>query len=316
MLQVLSPVLPLLTGFLTFFGVLFLVIGLGSTSKRRDPIDLRLEEATKRARSLEEIEMAAPFSERFLRPMMLGISRGVARVMPANVSDDTQKRLMYAGMIGRLQVSDFVGVKALALILGAGLGLAFSFLLQASAFGTLFFTGFLGALGYILPDLWLRSRTAQRQAQLTNELPDIIDLLTISVEAGLGFDQAVARIVSKSETELSREFGRMLQEMRVGIARRDALRAMVLRTGVEDLSTFVTAIIQAEQLGASVGKVLRIQSGEMRVRRRQRAEKLAAQAPIKMLFPLIFLIFPPIFVVVLGPSIPLIIHAFAPGIPL
>ncbi|MGH2502344.1 MAG: type II secretion system F family protein, partial [Ktedonobacterales bacterium] len=142
------------------------------------------------------------------------------------------------------------------------------------------------------------------------------DLLTISVEAGLGFDQAMGRIVSKSNNTLGREFGQVLYQMRLGLPRREALRQIAERTGVDDVTQFVGAIIQAEQLGASIGRVLRIQSAEMRVRRRQRAQKLAQQAPIKMLFPMAFLILPSIFVVVLGPAIPRIVHVFAPGAPL
>src|SRR5262249_34284876 len=149
---------------------------------------------------------------------------------------------------------------------------------------------FFGGLGYVLPSFWLRGQITQRRNEIGQALPDAIDLLTISVEAGLGFDQALSRLVSKSNNALTHEFGRGLTEMRYGVARRDALRAMVERTGLEDLSTFITSIIQSEQLGTSVATVLRVQSEEMRVRRRQRAERLAQLAPIKMLFPMVFLI--------------------------
>ncbi len=172
----------------------------------------------------------------------------------------------------------------------------------------------LGVLGYFVPDLWLSSRGTARRDSIQHALPDAIDLLTISVEAGLGFDAALSRVVEKSDNLLTRELGRVIAEMRVGVARRDALRSLVERTGVDDLAVFVTAIIQAEQLGASIANVLRIQASEMRVRRRQRAEVLAHQAPIKMLFPMVFLIFPPILVVVLGPAIPNILATFAPNI--
>jgi tight adherence protein C len=184
----------------------------------------------------------------------------------------------------------------------------------ASTIVLLFIIVGVGVGAYMLPDLWVRGKISQRKDQVQRALPDAIDLLTISVEAGLGFDLALARVVQKSDNALTREFGRVIQEMRIGIARRDALRAMVERTGVEDLSAFISAIIQAEQLGASIANVLRIQSVEMRVRRRQHAETLAHQAPIKMLFPMAFLIFPPIFIVVLGPAIPNLVHQFAPSV--
>jgi tight adherence protein C len=134
------------------------------------------------------------------------------------------------------------------------------------------------------------------------ELPDALDLLTISVEAGLGFDAAVAKVVEKWNNELSRAFGRANQEIRVGKLRRQALRDMAERAEVPDLSTFIAAIIQADQLGVSISKVLHIQSEQMRVKRRQRAEAEAAKAPIKMLFPLVFLIFPSLFIVLMGPA--------------
>jgi tight adherence protein C len=203
----------------------------------------------------------------------------------------------------------------LGAIIGLGLGVALALTLHAAflGFSVLVLLGIIG--GYVAPDLWLRSRTDSRKVEIQNQLPDTIDLLTISVEAGLGFDQALGRIVSKSSNTLSREFAQVLQQMRLGIPRRDALRQMADRTGVDDVTQFVGAIVQAEQLGASVGRVLRVQSAEMRVRRRQRAQRLAQQAPIKMLFPMAFLILPSIFVVVLGPAIPRIVKVFDPGFP-
>jgi tight adherence protein C len=244
------------------------------------------------------------------------LAKGLARFTPAQSIESTQKRLMNAGLLGQMQVSDFIGLKGMGTIGGAAFGGLLVLLLRPATLISAVLLLAFAALGYVFPDLWLRNKTAQRKTIIANALPDAIDLLTISVEAGLGFDQALARIVAKADNLLTREFARVLQQMRLGIARRDALRELVARTGVEDLSQFVGAIIQAEQLGASIGRVLRIQSAEMRVRRRQRAQKLAQQAPIKMLFPMAFLILPSIFVVVLGPAVPRIVHAFAPGAPL
>lgn len=311
----LTVMMPLLAGVLAFFGVLLTMTGIAAPPKR-DPMDARLQQFAQRPRTLQEIELQAPFTERFLRPMMSGIARIIARFTPGGALESTQKRLIHAGFAGRLQASDFLGMKGFGAIIGGVIGVGTSLRLIPSwgTVGLVLCVAMFGALGYYMPDLWLRGRERQRRDQIQRALPDAIDLLTISVEAGLGFDAALARVVEKSDNTLTREFGRVINEMRVGVARRDALRALVERTGIDDLNTFVTAIVQAEQLGASIANVLRIQAAEMRVRRRQRAEILAHQAPIKMLFPMAFLIMPPIFVVVLGPAIPGIVGAFAPGV--
>ncbi|HEY7973848.1 MAG TPA: type II secretion system F family protein [Ktedonobacterales bacterium] len=316
MINLLIPLLAPVAGFFTFFGILLLLLGLGG-SRRSDPMAARLTEAARGGvLSLDDQEMQASFYDRFFRPLTITLAKGLARFTPAQSIESTQKRLMNAGLLGQMQVSDFIGLKGMGTIGGAAFGGLLVLLLRPATLMSAVLLLSFAALGYVFPDLWLRNKTAQRKTIIANALPDAIDLLTISVEAGLGFDQALARIVAKADNLLTREFARVLQQMRLGIARRDALRELVERTGVEDLSQFVGAIIQAEQLGASIGRVLRIQSAEMRVRRRQRAQKLAQQAPIKMLFPMAFLILPSIFVVVLGPAVPRIVHAFAPGAPL
>lgn len=316
MISLFAPLFAPAAGFLAFFGILLMLLGIGG-SRKADPVIDRFQMAARGASfTLDDEEMQASFYDRFFRPLMAAFAKGLARLTPAQSIESTQKRLMNAGLMGQMQVSDFIGLKGLGIV--GGLALAGLFILlghtatAASVVLVLMFT----IIGYVAPDLWLRNKTSQRKMIIANALPDAIDLLTISVEAGLGFDQALARVVSKSDNLLTREFARVLHQMRLGVARRDALRELVERTGVEDLSQFVGAIIQAEQLGASIGRVLRIQSAEMRVRRRQRAQRLAQQAPIKMLFPMAFLILPSIFVVVLGPAVPKIVHVFAPGVPL
>lgn len=315
MFNLLLPLLAPAAGFLTFFGILIMVLGLGG-SKRADPVLARMSEAAKGAVSLDDRELQAPFYDRFFRPLFAAFANGFARFTPARSLESTQQRLWNAGLMGQMQVSDFIGLKGMGTIGGVALGGLLAFASHGGGTTIFLLVLLFGIIGYVAPDMWLRNKTSQRKTAIANALPDSIDLLTISVEAGLGFDQAMARIVAKSDNLLTREFARVLQQMRVGVARRDALRELVARTGVDDLNHFVGAIIQAEQLGASIGRVLRIQSAEMRVRRRQRAQKLAQQAPIKMLFPMAFLILPSIFVVVLGPAVPKIVHAFAPGAPL
>jgi len=312
----LKNLMPAIAGFLAFLGVLLAVFG-AAMPARRDPILDRIDAVTQgRRRTLEEIEMQAPFMERFVRPLASQMSKLMARLTPMGAMEGTQKQLMHAGLSGQMQVSDFMGIRGLALLVAAGVAVGFGFLTRQGLFGFIVIAAILGIVAYIGPTFWLRGQITKRKAQVLRARPDAIDLLTISVEAGLGFDQALARVVSKSDNALTREFARVMQEMRIGVARRDALRSLVERVGVDDLSSFISAIIQAEQLGASVGNVLRIQSGEMRVRRRQHVERLAQTAPIKMLVPMAFLIFPPVFIVVLGPAIPGIVRAFAPGFPL
>ena len=161
----------------------------------------------------------------------------------------------------------------------------------------------------VLPVLWLGSKIGRRQKEVVKQLPDTLDLLTICVEAGLGFDQAVLRVVEKSNNELSQAFNRYYRETQLGIPRRTSLQNMSNRLEVADVTTFTAAIIQATDLGVSMAKILRVQSEQMRVRRRQRAEQEAHRAPIKMLFPMAFLIFPSIFIVLLGPAVLLLLES-------
>jgi tight adherence protein C len=162
-------------------------------------------------------------------------------------------------------------------------------------------------LGYTVPEFWLGGRIKKRQHAILLSIPDALDLLTISVRAGLGFDAALGKVVEKMNGPLTDEFQRALAEVRVGKVRREALRDIIPRTEVAPLSNFIGAIIQAEQLGVSISKVLQVQSEQLRIERRQRAEEMAAKAPIKMLFPLVGCIFPALFIVILGPAIILIV---------
>jgi len=316
LLPLLAPFLAPLAGFFVFFAIVLMLFGL---SARRKPNSMkeRLRDVTsKPITSIDDLEMQAPFLERFARPALGQVARLLGRFTPSSVQDTTQQKLIYAGLLGRIQPAEFIGLRVLATCAGVLAGALLGFALQRGIVVGALFVGALGILGYVAPILWLRSKTDQRRRLIANALPDFIDLLAISVEAGMGFDLAILRIVNKSDNLLTREFRAALRDMQLGVSRREALRKMVDQSGIEDLSSFIGAILQAEQLGASVASVLRVQSDEMRVRRRQRAQRLAQQAPIKMLFPMAFLIFPPVFIVVLGPAIPRIINILAPNIPL
>ena len=294
--------------------ILLIVLGLAGSSPV-DPVQARLTQlGTMQAKNLEELELQAPFIERTLRPLANSLSGRMNRMASSSFTERTEKRLALAGNPGDLRTADWLGIKAIGAVIG---GILFFLLFIIVGFMGLPFpinfamivVGVL--LGYTLPEFWLGGRVKKRQKAILLMIPDTLDLLTISVRAGLGFDAALGKVVEKLKGPLSDEFRRALAEVRVGKARRDALRDIVPRTEVVPLTNFIGAIIQAEQLGVSVSKVLQVQSEQLRIERRQRAEEQAAKAPIKMLFPLVGCIFPSLFIVILGPAIILIMMNLA-----
>jgi tight adherence protein C len=303
------PLSVILVAALAAGAVLFIVFAV-TTSAPVDPVQARLTQlGSMQARNLEELELQAPFLERTLRPLAKRLSSGVSRITSSNFSERTEKRLALAGNPGDMRVADWLGIKAIGAIVGAIL--FFVLFVVIGVLGFPFLIGIVlamigGLFGYTLPEFWLGGRVRKRQHAILLMIPDALDLLTISVRAGLGFDAALAKVVEKLPGPLSDEFRRALAEVRVGKARRDALRDIVARTEVVPLTNFIGAIIQAEQLGVSISKVLQVQSEQLRIERRQRAEEQAAKAPIKMLFPLVGCIFPSLFIVILGPALILI----------
>ncbi|MFL5801058.1 MAG: type II secretion system F family protein [Roseiflexaceae bacterium] len=295
---------PLIIGIgaVLLFGVVLIVFAL-TRSGQTDIIGNRLSQFTERTMTLSELELQQPFSQRVLLPLTRGIFGTLGKYGPKQSADRLRLSLQQAGSPGNITPVMFSGIRmALAVVLL----LVFSFVtFRTMAFGqALMYTAIGAGLGYLMPGIWLGQQIKKRKKNIIKALPDALDLLTISVEAGLAFDSALQRVSEKWDNELSTEFKRVLTDTRLGRARRDALKDMAARTGVEDVQTFTAAIIQAEQLGVSIGKILRIQADQMRVRRRQRAEEAAQKAPIKMLFPMVFLIFPALFVVILGPAVP------------
>ena len=239
----------------------------------------------------------------------------MGRVASTSFTQTTEKRLALAGNPGDLRVADWLGIKAVGTIVGAGVFFLLFFVVGVLNLPLVLRIVMLpigGMFGYTLPEFWLGGRVKKRQKEILLMVPDTLDLLTISVRAGLGFDGALGKVVEKLKGPLTEEFRRALAEIRVGKARRDALRDIVPRTEVPALTNFIGAIIQAEQLGVSISKVLQVQSEQLRIERRQRAEEQAAKAPIKMLFPLVGCIFPSLFIVILGPAIILIIINLTP----
>ena len=281
--------------------VLLITYGLSSTGSK-DAVQQRLEQLIIQPKSLEEMELQAPLFERTLRPLVQRIARAANRGDQGGLIARTDLKLERAGYPGGLRGADWVGVKLLfTFLFGGGLAL----LLLGTGQFQLALLGAVGgaALGYMLPEFWLGSRGRKRSFEMVLQLPDALDLLTISVEAGLGFDAALAKVVEKMEGPLVMEFRQALAEIRMGRSRKDALRDVVSRADAQPISNFIGAIVQAEQLGVPIAKVLQIQSQQLRVERRQRAEEAAAKAPVKMLFPMVGCIFPTIFIVILGPAV-------------
>ncbi len=294
----------LILGAVVVIGAIVLVIvGLRSESSE-DPIQARLAEFAERGEieSLEEIELSQPLTERVFIPMARRVGEFVLRFTPQNAIQSTAIKLEMAGK--SIDPAVFWGMR----LGGVLLGVLFIFLGGIAPEGSflkgrgLLFGVPMSLLGFFLPEMWLSSQISRRQNAIRKAMPDALDLLTICVEAGLGFDAAMAKVNEKWDNELALAFGRTIREVQLGKLRREAMRDMADRLGVPEMTSFVAAVIQSEQLGVSMAKVLRIQSEQMRIKRRQAAEEEAHKAPIKMLFPMALLIFPSIMIVLLGPA--------------
>jgi tight adherence protein C len=286
---------------LAAIGVLLIVFG-AATRPPKDAVQQRLEQLVVKPRTLEEAELEQPFFERAVRPLVARLSRVSQRGGGLGMVERAEARLHRAGYPGGLRGADWMGVKVLGSIVFA-IGFTILFLaLMGFPVGIMFGIGGL-AVGFLAPEFWLGRKIRARQMDMILQLPDALDLLTISVEAGLGFDAALAKVVEKMEGPLVNEFRQALAEIRMGRLRRDALRDVASRADAQPVTNFIGAIVQAEQLGVPIAKVLQIQSQQLRIERRQRAEEAAAKAPVKMLFPMVGCIFPTIFIVILGPAI-------------
>lgn len=295
--------------------VVLIVIGVSSRNPE-DTLQQRLAEYSSREQivSLEEIELSMPFSERVIVPVLRNLADYVQRFTPKRTLENARHNLDLAGNPYNWSPAEFFAVRGGAMIF-LGVSSTAILIISSNDFGTVLGYGLLfAAVGFMLPALLLGNKIRARKGSIVKSLPDALDLLTVCVEAGLGFDQALQKVAEKWEDELSYAFARVIQEIQLGKVRREALRGMADRMDVTDVTSFMAAIIQAETLGVSVGKILRIQSDQMRMRRRQRAEEQAHMASIKMLIPMVFLIFPSIWVVLLGPAILQAMSSGAPGL--
>lgn len=252
--------------------------------------------------SLRSEQLKKSVAERAIAPVLLGAGKFVAKFTPIGYLQWVQKKLVHGGLQSRMDANSFAVIHLLSVIVAA---ITYFFLIsQLTLTGRMTFLAailflVLGAFG---PIAVIQRKADERKLAMQRALPDVLDLLVISVEAGLGFDSALARVVETVPGPLSQEFFRMLQETRVGVSRRDAMRHLMDRTDLDELRSFLLAMMQAEAFGVTISRVLRVQADEMRVKRRQRAQERAFAAPVKMVFPLVFCIFPSLFIVLLGPA--------------
>jgi tight adherence protein C len=295
------PEPTILIAILAAVAVLLITFGVAARPSE-DAVQARLSQLVVAPKTLEEMELNQPFYERVVRPTIQRLAR-VSRRQEGGMIAGIDAKLQKAGYPGGLRGADWVGVKLLSLIGFAVLLFLIGLLLLQSPVLGLLFAIVGAAIGYIAPEFWLGRKGRARSTEMVLQLPDALDLLTISVEAGLGFDAALAKVVEKMEGPLVDEFRQALAEVRMGRPRREALRDVATRADAQPVSNFVGAIVQAEQLGVPIAKVLQIQSNQLRIERRQRAEEAAAKAPVKMLFPMVGCIFPTIFIVILGPAV-------------
>jgi len=262
--------------------------------------------------NVRDQELLEPFRERAIAPVMGGLTNLGRRFTPVGYTDSVRKKFIFAGNGSADAVDRFLAIRVITILL---LPVLFVFVFiwnPVRLDGTMQLLVF-ALFGFALlvgPDAVLNRRVEARQHELQVQLPDVLDLLTISVEAGLGFEQALDRTIDAVPGALSEEFARMLGEVRAGASRADAMRALDQRTNVPEVRSFVLAILQADTFGVSIGRVLRAQAEEMRIKRRQLAQERAQKAPVKMLIPMVFCVFPALFVIVLGPAIINIREAF------
>lgn len=296
---------------LSWATVCLLVIGLAMKGEsaiiknRIESLRLSLDE------DVEKIvpELTLSFTERVIRPALHKITVALSKLLPGGKSNIAEK-LDQAGNPWKLQPLEFMGLKALSIIVFLILGVGFTLLIDAEPLHKLL--AFICSLiiGYAIPDTLLESAIRERHRTMRKALPNSLDLLVVSAEAGLGFDGALDKVVERTQGPLADEFSKVLQDMNLGRSRTEALKTMALRVNLPELTTFVAAIRQADMFGASIVQVLRVQASSMRVQRNLRAREAAAKLPVKLLFPLVFCIFPAIFAVVLGPAVIQIFKAF------
>jgi tight adherence protein C len=303
-------VIPLLLATSVALSVVILIFGLTRTppadiAQMVDDRLLRYEGL--KPLSIEDVELQEPFSERFLRPAIARVGRLVSRSTPAKARQELTNRLALAGNPANLTPEDFGAVRIVAAAVTAAIGLLVGLLLANPVYLAISIA--VGAiLGYYLPVMWLTQKVDARRAEIQRALPDAMDLMVIAVDAGLSFDAALTRVAEKYKNALSAEFAKMIREVSFGRPRAEAMDELGRSSGVDELHNFMQAVIQSEQFGTGIAKILRLQSDEMRRGRRQRAQEKAAQATLKMLLPMVGCIFPTLWIILLGPAAIILIN--------
>jgi tight adherence protein C len=260
-----------------------------------DGADVRIDEYTEK--------LSQPLGARILAPLGKGVGGAVKSFLPHNYLEGLRRRLMVAGLAERMSPEEFLVIQLVSLLGGAGFGYLLGNVMHMSSTGVLRMTAFLAIIGVALPESRLGSKREDRQRSIRRDLPDVLDLLVISVEAGVGLEGAIEVVGRHFDSPLAHEMNRMLREMELGVPRRTALQNLRRRVDMPEVSNFVLSLMQADALGMPLGRVLRTQANEMRSKRRQWARERAAKLPVKILFPMFLFIFPALFVVVLGPAV-------------
>jgi tight adherence protein C len=303
--------------YLTFFlTILLLIYGLFQERvQKKEHVEKRLSvfllgEKTVEKKEQHPQQKRESFVSHSIKPVFQDFKRSFRKRMPGEKAAKIEEKLQLAGNPLGMSPVDFRLVQAGFMILFPIIFGGYGALLNGGA-GLILISPIVGFLiGLAIPHLYLKQKTKIRNHQALKELPDILDLLTVSLEAGLGFDSAVSKVVSKKRGVIANEFHRCLEEIRLGKTRREALSAIRSRLDVDEVKSFISSILQAEKLGVGMVQVLRVQSSEVREQRKQRAEEEAMKAPIKMLFPLVLFIFPSLFIVLLGPAVIQFVQAF------
>jgi tight adherence protein C len=300
---------PLTFAALVTLSVALMWLALAPARPGRD-VNERMDDYLARGDVILEHELSRPLAARTLVPVVRSVLRFFGRLLPQRNAERTQKTLEQAGYPLGLTVMDFYGLRILLpLLLG---GACFLLLAPGQGFPiALRYAAILAVIGYVLPGTWLNGRAKRRSHGILRAFPDAMDMLTIGVEAGLGFESALVRTAEKWDNPLTREMRRAVAEMRIGVGRDEALRRMAERCGVDEIESFVAVLIQSSTLGVSIAQVLHSQASQVRAKRRMRAEEKARQAGTKMIIPLVFLIFPAMFVVILGPAVPVLLETFS-----